>query len=1148
MDRWEIIRQRAAAVIAQYEARAGRSAFDEHAGSYARLREIARTVYQLSVVPDDELPERVSGRLDPEERTIGYRAGEQESRQHWTVAHELGHHALGHPPREALEPDDVIDEVPDVGDLAVRDGIYRAYSEHDRFELEANVFAAELLAPVARVRAMVLGRPDWTVEGLAAYFGLSRAAILNQLAAALLPGPAADMPGTAVPSTLPPLDPLQDDAVTVPTPTLVLAGPGAGKTRVLTERFAHLVRSGAEPARILALTFANKAAAEMRERLTALLPAHAHAIQVGTFHALGLELLQSYGHAIGLGPDPRLITEIDAFVLLRSRLGELPLGVFEDLHRPTRHLRTVLSAISRAKDELASPAHVAELADAWQAALDRQPAPDSGDDTDPHAQERGQAARAHDVAAVYAVYQGWLREAGYLDYGDLIAEVLHLFEVPPIAAAIRARYDHILVDEFQDINYASGRLVQALDGGRGIVWAVGDPRQSIYRFRGASPVNLQQFATDYPGARIVPLVWNYRSVEDIVRAGQAVPIPHPAGDDPLPVPELRSSRGRASDGPAVELVVAATGKDELADLVEHVAATARRRPYGEIAVLCRTRTQARDVSDALEAASIPTDWGGALEDRATFKNLIGVLLLAADDPQGLVRLARLPEHYLDEADLRRLLAVAPERGGSAQAALYAARDGEVEGLTAEGQAQADRLRRLAGALGHQPTPWYVIASYVFEHASWVRTLLGDTTPAVQRRLSTLGQLAGLVRDFAARAALAGSTDTRAFLDFLHASMEAGELGTSDDALTTSAAVHVLTVHRSKGLEWPAVFVPNLAQSRFPLDGDRTPLPLPPGLVHGEDALADEVEEACLFYVAVTRARDELTLSRAERYSRNTPDPAAYLDHLVDALQPSGYLRLVAAPSLLPAAPESSTERPDGWAFTGAATFRDLETYEDCPKRFQYERVYRLGSDERGYLSFHNAVYAVMSWAAACAAVGDPPDPAAAVAKLAARWADTGLAEHWFGAAYRRRAERILQTFAGRLRPGQQVAIRHQVPLQLGNRTLVLTVDELEEIPDGRRIWRRHHFGHPAQSHHKTDHHPALFTAAHAQHYGATPYEVRLYYPMHDRDEPAAPTAQVIRNRTTKMVQLMGDIEVGRFPPKPSSERCSTCPFVFICPS
>jgi DNA helicase-2/ATP-dependent DNA helicase PcrA len=1150
VDRWAIIRQRAADVLAEYERRTGRPPFDDCAGSHAHLEEIARELYQLSVVPDDELPDNVSGRLYLDEGVIGYRPAENAARRRFTVAHELGHRALEHPPREFEDSPDQIDESPHTNALAVKDGVYRAYSDRDRWELEANVFAAELLMPVERVRAMALGDPNWTVERLAAYFGVTRAAMLNQLAAALLPGP--PPPTIASDTQLPDMDPSQETAATADGPALVLAGPGAGKTRVLVERFRFLVRAQGVPAnRILALTFANKAAEEMRERLAALLPDEAHAIDVGTFHSLGLHLLQAYGHHLDLKPDPQPITDIDAFVLLRRRLGEVPLGNFEDLHRPTRNLRLLLQTISRAKDELCGPEEFARRVEEWQQETAARPQPTTEEEVETLAEERRRAAACADVAAVYRTYQAWLREGGYLDYGDLIAEAVRLFDLPDAARDIRERWDHILVDEFQDINYASGRLVHALDGGRGIVWAVGDPRQSIYRFRGASPVNLREFTSDYEGAEVIPLEWNYRSVEDVVKAGQAVDIPLPPGADgkPLPVAPLRTCRGRPSAEPAVELLVADTGANELAALVEGVAAEVATRPRGDAAILCRKTAQAQEISDALDAVGVPTDWGGALEERAAFKDLLGVLLLAADYPQGLVRLARLPEHHLAEEDLRRLVGATHERGRSALAVLYAAAGGEVEGLSEEGVAQAKRLKALAGALSHVATPWEALAVYLFEHAGWLRELIGDGSPAAQRRLATLGQVANLAREFGERSTLAGGSDTESFLDFLRTCLESGELGLPDEALVSSDVVHVLTVHRSKGLEWPVVFVPNLAVGRFPL-GEHDPLPLPPGLLRGATDEDDALEELCLAYVAITRACDRLVLSRAERYGRGTATPAPFLQPLVDVLEPAGYLR-VGGVAPTSAATRDASAAPSGepWPLDGEVPFGALEDYEECGQRFKYTRVYGLRGEERGSLLFHRAVYAMLSWMANQTSDASPPDAAAALAYLAGYWEESGLAGHWYEGAYRRRAERVVRAFAARLGPGMRLTIRRHARLHVGSdgRAVDLTVDE-EEERDGRHIYRRWHFGPPAKTH-MVDNRLALFVALHRQEYGDdVPYEVRLYYPLNGLDEVVEPSARVVSNHTAKMSELIRDIEAGRFKPNRSIMRCPSCPFNLICPA
>lgn len=1148
MDRWAAIRRRAREVLDEYERLTGHSAFDATRGSYARLADIARVVCHLSVVPDDELPDHVSGRLYLDEGVIGYRPAEKPERQHYTVGHEIGHAALDHPPRYFEDAPEQIDDVPDAGALIVKDGVYRAYSEHDRWELEANVFAAELLMPVEEVRRRVLSDPAWKVEGLAEYFGVSRAAMLNQLAAALLPGPPA--PTTVGPGGPSDLDPSQLRAATIDGAALALAGPGAGKTRVLVERFRHLVRDrSVAPNRILALTFGNKAAEEIRERLVQLLPEQAHLIEVGTFHSLGLQLLQAYGQHVGLKPDPVLLTEIDAFVLLRRRLGDLPLGSFEDLYRPAANIRLLLQIISRAKDELVGPEEFSEKAHAWMAEVAGRP--DPGDDAlrDVLAEERRRAAQSIDAEAVYATYQTWLREAGYVDYGDLIAEAVRLFDRPDVAADIRQRWDHILVDEVQDINVASGRLVHALDGGRGIVWAVGDPRQSIYRFRGASPVTMYGFTTDYPGAEVVALETNYRSVEDVVEAGRAVAIPMPPGPDgqPLHVPSLQAARGKPESGPAVEMVVAATKADERADLVERVRAELSVRPPGEIAVLCRTTAQAQEVSDALEACGVENDWAGALEERSAFKDLVAVLLLVADDSQGLVRLARLPDHHLGEADLRLLVAAARQRGRSVLAALYAADTGEIAGLSDEGRTQARRLKGLVGKLRRAATPWQALATYLFEDSHEVRALVTSAAPAARRRLATLGQVGALCRDFEARSTLAGGNDVEAFLDFVRICLESGDLGLPDNALMAPDVVHVLTVHRSKGLEWPVVFVPNLAEGRFPL-GEHDPLPLPPGVVRGATGEVEAIEECCLLYVAATRARDRLVLSRSEKYGPRSAAPAPFLGPLLDSLQAAGRVAVRRAPRC-----DEDRKRVAGTGGVAPVHLRDavpytwLQDYEDCGQKFKYEHVYGLRGEERGTLAFHATVHAVLTWTAAEAAHGRPPTVAAAMARLAAEWEEACLGDHWFGSVYRRRAEGIIAAFAGRLAPGARIEVRQRAGLEIDGYRVEVMVDE-HEVRDGVHIYRRYHYGQPATSH-KDDHRLALYAALHRQEQGAeVPYELRLYYPLLGIDEVVQPSETVIRNRRTKMSKLARAIQTGVFEPKPNSRRCPVCPFNCICPA
>jgi DNA helicase-2/ATP-dependent DNA helicase PcrA len=1286
MDRWAIIREHAAKALAEFERRAGYSAFTDTAGSYALLPEMGRVLYRLTVFPDDELPDNLSGWLSMDEMILSYNPREDVPRQHFTIAHDIGHCALGHPLREFKEAPDSYNDMPLAENLTVRDGIYRAYSAYDRMELEANVFAAEFLAPLDRVQAAVYADPGWTVDGLARYFGITHTAMYNQLAAlysvqasvshgnSFAPkagrasgefedgesaenwlgaqgatlgnrGSRAQVSGSAIEVSLTAGEPVkeaaaitapatsdqsesitpgtgtgseptldtslnndQDRAVHVTAPALIVAGPGTGKTLVLARRFATLLANGAEARKILAITFGNKAAEEMRSRIAELVPEHAHELQVTTFHALGLELLRGFSkyanhdsHGEDKHPthevrEPKLLTDIDAFIFLRSRLGNLPMGYYEDAVKPTDNLGPFLKAVSRAKDEMVDPAGFAELVAAWRRDIDsrRHGSPQTEEERKEWEEEEAICARCADISDAYSTYHKWLRAEGYYDYGDLILEAVRLFDDEHVAEAIRQQYDHILVDEFQDVNYASGRLVKALDGGRGIVWCVGDPWQSIYQFRGASPANLNGFCTDYPGAEVLFLKTNYRSVEDIVMAGQALRRAEVSrvgeGSDTnaqhecehLKVPDLQSYLGRLTEEPAVELLRRASEQAEMEAIVQRIEELhAEGIALGQMAILCRKNIYAEAFSSLLEVHGIPTDWGGELQERAIFKDLVGVLLLACDNPQGLLRLARMPEHLLSEADLRLLLATAGERGGSAQAALYAACDGEIKDFSAQGRAQAVQLKRLAGILGAAPTPWHALAHYLFELAEWPRTLLLDSSPAGRRRRATVGQVASLVREFSERADIAGGQDTKALLEFLHSSLEAGNIEATDAPLTSDDAVHVLTAHRSKSLEWQVVFVPFLVEGRFPLDEKhrRPSLPLPPGLIHAEESLSDSTAEMYLFYVAITRARHKLVLSYSTKYGRDELPCSTSLSAVIESLSPAGFLREINLPAetvLEPVGELSQVEESLGasaerqvtwseeeehkspeaasvadvngsWTFPGDITFNALKTYEKCPQRFKYEYVYNLRNSDRGYLAFRTAVTDVMAWAAEQATSGVIPNTSDALEVLAGLWHETGLVDHWYGATYRQQAERAIRRFVRRLDPSKRIRMRERVRLQVGTRLLVVTVDEIEDT-GSQRILKLYRFSPPPKNHPPRDYRYALYSAAHLQDSPDAVHEVRLVYPLHDLDLPAPPGRGVIKSHPKKMEELIGHIESGQFTPKPSYKICSTCPFNLICPA
>ena len=976
------------------------------------------------------------GWLEPGEDVIFLREDLPEPVRRFTLAHELGHallHRVAGPPAAValaldLAPDAAAateDEADDesagaaieacdnvdldapldplsLGDETLRPG--QTYSARARRESEANAFAAALLLPPDRLHTLFLGGaeneagsetevPGLPPRALAERFGVSEDTVHQALAALLPPG--ANLPGGEQPapvsrlggsSARPALDRWQRAAASAEAPALVVAGPGTGKTSTLVGRVAHLVfERGVDAGHLLALTFSNKAAQEMRERLNALLSDSAGTSGsrarpvVSTIHSFCGDLLRRYAPRVGLRPDFRLITEAEGYLLLREVAGDMALGYYQPLGNPAMHFPALLAAISRAKDELADPARYEALARAMRARAHT-------------AEEHARAERALEAARVYAAYQRALAERGDADFGDLIFLAVRLLrEQPDVLAELRARHTHLLVDEFQDINHAMGMLLSTLAGPSGPLWAVGDADQAIYRFRGAAPSNLAQFTALYPDARIYPLGTNYRSRPPILHAAAAVAgaflgegarrvleAGYLAPVDPtsqLPSPE---GTGSVVAEPVITLATAPDEAAELAGLATAIRArTARGYALADQAVLCRTRRQGQRVAAALAAAGLPARIVTPLLDQPDVKDILSVILLLADaSGAGLLRAGHIRDHAFGRAEARAVLDAAHAQQAAPLGMLLDAGSplAEVEGLSPEGLSGLARLGVVLADLWTAPDVATGLARYVFTLTGIARRALGDSSAVGRAAAANLARLLALARAFEHQRRGAQPTwyhpqagDARwdEFVDYLRVLTALGrEPGAAADELVAVASdgVRVLTVHGSKGLEFPVVYLPGLAAGRFPAQRRGETAPPPVGLSAGDPDEAIEshlVEEACLFYVALTRARDALVVSHAERYGRRRYAPSPFLRPLAalasDAA--SGAASAVARaqwpaaragltqgdqasatePEAAGAEPPSEPPPPPEEALRPAA----IETYQRCPRQYAYRYVYQL---------------------------------------------------------------------------------------------------------------------------------------------------------------------------------------------------------------
>ena len=445
------------------------------------------------------------------------------------VAHEVGHSVV-HAKSSCCSAQDIdpsrSTEAAPVGLQKVED-----YGARERRELEANVFAREFAFPRELARRLHVDELKSAVA-ICAETGLPVPLVRQQILDALLLPEIVE--GPAKPAVKFADDPAQEDAASHRgSPYLLRAGPGTGKTRTLVRRIETLIAEGVHTPSMLVLTFSNRTAGELSERLTKAIGEEAASMWVGTFHGFGLDIVRRFHEKLGLPADPTLFDRSDAISVLEEIVPTMPLVHYRNLWDPVVVLREILQSISRAKDEVFTVAEYRERAQAMA---------DNARTGDEKAIET--AAKCLEIASIYELYEAAKIKRGAVDFGDLIMLPALLIEKDEaVRAAVRLRHRHILVDEYQDVNRASVRLVKGLAGQGENLWAVGDARQSIYRFRGASSANMASFATDFPGAKLGQLGLSYRSTQKILDAfGQF------AADMPLP-PALANFPLAADRGP-----------------------------------------------------------------------------------------------------------------------------------------------------------------------------------------------------------------------------------------------------------------------------------------------------------------------------------------------------------------------------------------------------------------------------------------------------------------------------------------------------------------------------------------------------------------------------------------------------------------------
>ena len=751
-------------------------------------------------------------------------------------------------------------------------------------------------------------------------------------------------------------------------PMLVVAGAGTGKTQVITRRIAWLIATRrARPSEILALTFTDKAAEEMQLRVDQLVPYGYADTAISTFHAFGDRLIREFAFELGLAPDVRVLSRPEVVVFMRERLFELDLAEYRPLGDPTRFLGALASLFARCRDEDVSPeayaAHAAGLGvRAAELAMALAGAEVGDADRDAAAAAAETARRQGELAAAYGRYTTMLRAHGAIDFGDQVALALQLLRDSAAAReSLQARYRYILVDEFQDTNRAQSELVALLAERHRNVTVVGDDDQSIYRFRGAAISNILEFRERYRGGRTVVLRRNYRSLAPILAAShRLIRFNDPdrlevrVGISKRLVPE-RVDRTAA---PVRHHAFSTIGEEAdwiAAEIRRRVDAGARPRNH---AILVRANADADAILRSLNTVGLPWRFSGTsgLYARPEVRILLALLRAVADTGSSVdvYAIAASERYAIPAGDLGEVAGSARRRHRSLFEVLEELEDEPgLLRLSAPGRAALATLtvdlRRYRDLAQRRPAGEVLYA--FLRDTGWLGELAGATSAAAEEQLANIGRFFDIVRTQSALLA-----DDRAVFLARHLGtlIEAGDDPPTADPDPDVDAVHVMTVHKAKGLEFPVVFLPGLVADRFPARSRREPLAMPVELVdevlpEGDGHLQ---EERRLFYVAMTRARDELILShasesaggRARRLSTfvtealDLPTAGFGGDGFPSSTHAVGPLQRIAAAEPRGVAPEADRLPIEGPL---SLSHSAIDAYLTCPLRYKYAQVVRV---------------------------------------------------------------------------------------------------------------------------------------------------------------------------------------------------------------
>lgn len=944
-------------------------------------------------------------------------------------------------------------------------------------------------------------------------------------------------------------------------PLLVVAGAGTGKTHVLTARIVQLIASGlARPHQILALTFTEKAAATMQERVDLNTPLGLNDAAIRTFHAFGDEVFREFALELGRAGELRVLSPAEQVIFVREHLFELPLRRYRPTGDPLRHVRALLELFGRARDDDISPAEYAAFAARLRAGAAAAKDPAASAD---------EAAAQEELAAVYAAYTALKEEHAVVDFGDQIALSLRVVRDHPAAARRLAdRFRYVLVDEFQDTNEAQFKLVQQLVAPDRNLTVVGDDDQSIFAWRGATLANFDAFRESYPDATVVTLVENRRSSQGILDAAYRL-ISHNADrlEDRLGIDKHLQGRPAPAE-PEIDHLAYASAAEEAEAVADRIAEEAVRtqRRLGDFAVLVRYNADATRVLNALARRGLPAHFsgGGQLYDRDEIRLLVSFLsaVAAPSDSRHVYFLATSSLYAFPPAELARLAEQQGRRQRPLRELFAELARGEGTGFTADAVTAA---KTLVADLEYYAERAAVLstAELVFEFLERAKLLERYRDPEsalAEEQGRNVAKFLRLVQG----AGRAVPTDRAAFLvPHLELLREAGDDPAAADFEQSENAVNVLSIHKAKGLEFGVVYLIVATEERLPGNLRAAELALPSGLAHTPPLDRDRhvAEERRLAYVAITRAKDSFFFTSASDYGGTRAHrPSRFVEEALGRRPERRSARLAAYDELQRfAAPPAEVDAPLpalGADNVLTVSYSQIDDYRRCPLRYRFAHVLRIPVLPTPPMIYGTALHQAVADHLRRRRDGEHPTLGQLESTFRAAW----LAEGFISPEHE--SERFEAGLAALRRFFDAEAdapppdlVEQRFSFLLGNDRVVGRWDRVDESPAGPVVIDykssavEEGSGTP-QRRANQDLQLQLYALAHERMYGVRPAKGILHFLETGERGEMTPNSDGLAAVAALVTATAAKIRARQFaaaPQRPEARTCAECPYNQICP-